>query len=377
MKQLGLDASLETTYTALLSAGIVLASIALALRFYTRIHIDKQFTLDDWFLIPAQILNIASAVVWMVVSKPQRDICYAALDGSNARCAMLYMQILTTCIYAKLCLKCALALFLVKLVQKTWQRYVVYAAVSLYTTVIVSASILIFVRCGLDINSIHLGITKVTDVKQAESALIITAAAINSASNWVFAMIAVLIILGRKHMNPDLLVRTSLSPLIALAILASILSVYRMPVASRASGLSQYDSDLHDRCMVLSLVETALGIMAVSLTSVSPLLKFWGAFALDLFPKRTSSDLESARANRSIGSSIISDKFRPKVSYREVQSEATALRRLGILPDVSSESLVLVEEIEVCPPPVSWDEAYNKMAMPTITESITGEDDIK
>lgn len=89
MKQLGLDVSLETTYIALLSAGIVLASVSLALRFYTRIRIDKQFTLDDWFLIPAQLLNVASAVVWMVVSKAQRDICYAAPDGSNARCAMV------------------------------------------------------------------------------------------------------------------------------------------------------------------------------------------------------------------------------------------------------------------------------------------------
>lgn len=89
MEGLGIDASLETTYTALLSVGIVLASIALALRFYTRIRIDKQLTLDDWFLVPAQILNVASAVVWMVVSKPQRDICYAASDGSNARCAMV------------------------------------------------------------------------------------------------------------------------------------------------------------------------------------------------------------------------------------------------------------------------------------------------
>jgi len=144
--------------------------------------------------------------------------------------------------------------------------------------------------------------------------------------------------------------------------------------------------------MVLSLIETALGIMAVSLTSVYPLFNSWRAHAPGVFGKRTDSDLESATVGTSKGSSIISDKAQPTVSYHDVQPEAMALRRLGILPDVkpeemalrrlgvlpdvSSESLVLVEEIQECPP-VSWDEAYNRRAMTTITESIDGEDDIK
>ena len=85
----GLNASLETTYIATLSVGIVLASIALALRLYTRLAIEKQSALDDWLLVPAQILNVASAVIWMVITEQQRDVCYAAPSGSNRRCAMV------------------------------------------------------------------------------------------------------------------------------------------------------------------------------------------------------------------------------------------------------------------------------------------------
>ena len=84
-----LDTSLETTYIATLSVGIVLASITLGLRFYTKFAIEKQLTFDDWLLVPAHILNAASAIIWMVITEQQRDVCYSAPSGSNSRCAMV------------------------------------------------------------------------------------------------------------------------------------------------------------------------------------------------------------------------------------------------------------------------------------------------
>jgi len=129
--------------------------------------------------------------------------------------------------------------------------------------------------------------------------------------------------------------------------------------------------------MVLSLVETTIGIMALSLTSSHQLFASWRANSTMLFGERSDSDLESATVITSGVSSMVFEKVQPPVPYNAAKNETLVLRRLGILPDVSSESLVLVEEIQACPPPVTWDEAYNKWAMPTITESLDGEDDIK
>lgn len=80
---------LNDTYITILSVIIGLSTIVLGLRYYVKLNIDKQLALEDWILAPAQILNIASSVLWMLVPPDERAVCSASRVGGNVDCALV------------------------------------------------------------------------------------------------------------------------------------------------------------------------------------------------------------------------------------------------------------------------------------------------
>ena len=78
----------------LITVLFLIATIALALRFWVRAKITKAFAYDDWLLLIAHGLNIAAAALWLHIRQVEQRY--------ETRSKELFNRLATVCSYAVL-----------------------------------------------------------------------------------------------------------------------------------------------------------------------------------------------------------------------------------------------------------------------------------
>ncbi|KAG8622868.1 hypothetical protein KVT40_000861 [Elsinoe batatas] len=335
-------------YLGCLVPTLLLATIALSLRIWVRIKITRSFRMDDYILIAAHAINFLACGLWLHI----RRLGTSVPDDSPES-----MELLSTPIFVSLVLY-VLAGIVVKVSIGLWFPYTarswiqpcfVIVPTILYILACTVSLFLIVFRCGLPVSLIKLQNT--TECTVGPTIILYASwvvASLNSICDWTFAGVALYMVIRSKAMTA--LARIMAYLLIGLAVVGSIVSVSRLTFLGAAKFGPQFMSNPGNAtAFLLSLIETFVAIITISLATLQPLLavaeKRWpslssgsgtrASFSPSLksqgkqpaFP--TLERAETLRSTTSSSTRIIAP------TDRKVRLDSETLGRLGILPDVS------------------------------------------
>lgn len=97
-------------------------------------------------------------------------------------------------------------------------------------------------------------------------------AILNAVFDWIFALAPILVIRTLRMSKNS---KTSVVALILLAVSGSIVSILRIPYVDGLNPSASYYSKSSDRIAYISIAEGSLGIVAVSLATLKPMLRQW------------------------------------------------------------------------------------------------------
>ncbi|PNS18070.1 hypothetical protein CAC42_4029 [Sphaceloma murrayae] len=257
-------------YIAFLSIVLPVATIAIGLRIWIRLRVVGALRKDDYILILAHTINLLCTGFWMYVQvreskyEPRSPELFAALAIPFIICIGCY-------VFASLFVKIAIGLFFLRIAQKKWQKYIVLVPIWVYSICIVlTLSIFVF-RCGLPINAIAiLGSNNCYINAGIEQPLGLNIASLNAVCDWIFAAIPIHLLLTSGRMSRDS--KLSICCIIALAAAGSVVSIIRLPYFI-GSTFDVRVFETNPVILFLSILETAVGTIAISLATLKPLLR--------------------------------------------------------------------------------------------------------
>ncbi|GAB7339059.1 hypothetical protein MBLNU457_5717t1 [Dothideomycetes sp. NU457] len=325
------------TYKIVVAVTFVVATAALSLRIYTRLCITKTFAVDDWLLILTKLLLAASCTLWLVMLDLSKDYTGPLLPLFE-RLSPLFVGSVVLYYLSCLTFRFSLAFFFLRLAFCPWQRYLIIGFVSTYSAITMSGLFLFIFRCGFPVTAFRI-ITHTSDPTSIRAARVLTyiMTTANAVCDWTFAIIPLWIIIRSRRQE---LCRTAVCLPIILGIMGSVVALVRFPyLEGTASGAQFFQSSA---CSVfLSLLETQIGIMAISLTTIRPLLaKLEGKTKHKTKSKRMwprnklTIDVEVANKNLHPWQN---STFTPTVDYKNIDLDTSILKGIGILPDLPSE----------------------------------------
>ncbi|KAF4556680.1 Hypothetical protein D9617_1g085590 [Elsinoe fawcettii] len=271
-------------YIAVVTLSLVLSSLCVGLRFYVRASMIKSFGRDDWVLLAAHVVYCAHAPLL---------IAYAAniLHNGLVPTFLTSFEILEFqgWIYAidQVLIKGALAAFFLKVLPKnSWQRKVIWISFTLFGIFTTVFGFLNLFQCGdpLDLENPTPTCLSLTALQR----LSYTSAACNTLMDWLLTLMPITVIF-RAQMSR----RTKISVilLMLLGALASIISIVRIPYID-LGVIGTYDTFTKvTPFIMLALWENCVGIMAVSLAALRPLVRkvFKDEYGSDAHLKQTGT----------------------------------------------------------------------------------------
>ncbi|PSK34296.1 hypothetical protein B9Z65_8622 [Elsinoe australis] len=309
-----------------------LTTIALAARIYVRIKITKNMAKDDWMLIFAHTSNIMANGVWLsnrvksVKSIPGSIELFQALIARYWVAIGLYVT-------AGIVTKVAIAFFFLRLARRGRDRVIILLPLMVYIVALSGSMTVILFRCGLPLNAIKV----IRDETCAIGPRIVhplgyMMAVLNTVCDLIFSVVPIHLL--RKAHSMSSVSRTSACLVIALANLGTVVSIIKIPFISKATlGAGAFEDSAP--VFMLSVIETAVGIMAISMACLRPLLKALriGSSA----PNSTSPDVtpnDQERVTVQVKSSIMS-------KIKSLQMDSRVLGGIGILPNSTVNSFGL------------------------------------
>ncbi|KAF2218973.1 hypothetical protein BDZ85DRAFT_322737 [Elsinoe ampelina] len=253
-------------YIAVVSLSLVLSTLCVALRFYVRASMIKSLGRDDWVLLAAHVVYTSHALLL---------IAYAANIMHNG----LIPTFLTSFeilefqgwIYAldQGLIKGALAAFFLKVLPKnSWQRKVIWISFILFGLFTTIFGFLNLFQCGdpLDLENPTPTCLSLTALQR----LSYTSAAWNTLMDWLLTLMPITVIY-RAQMSSR--TKWSVILLMMLGAFASVISIVRIPYID-LGVIGTYDTFTKVTPFVmLALWENCVGIMAVSLAALRPLVR--------------------------------------------------------------------------------------------------------
>ncbi|PSK38008.1 hypothetical protein B9Z65_1199 [Elsinoe australis] len=254
-------------YVGVCTLSLFLATLCVGLRFYVRFGMIKSFGRDDWVLLAAYIVYAAHALVLVAY-------------GANIKKNGLENEVLPSFkilefqgwMYAidQVLIKAALAAFFLKVLPKSsWQRMVIIVSFSLFAGFTTVFGFLNLFQCGdpLDLENPTPTCLSLTALQR----LSYTSAAFNTLMDWLLTLMPITVIYKAQMSK-----RTKLSVifLMMLGAFASIISIVRIPYIDL--GLIGGTNDTWVKVtpfIMLALWENCVGIMAVSLAALRPLVR--------------------------------------------------------------------------------------------------------
>lgn len=170
-------------------------------------------------------------------------------------------------------LKFSIAFFFGRILQEKWQKWVLYTTMVVYCLYEFAAAVIAIFECGVPGGSAELLIgynPNCLSWAHAWGPVNYSAAALNAVTDWLFIFLPIFQI-STATLTP---IRTKLSAClpISLGALGSIASIARIPLIDELNGYGLiYFSQLQPLILV-SLTETGIGIIAISLATLRPLV---------------------------------------------------------------------------------------------------------
>ncbi|KAF2148600.1 hypothetical protein K461DRAFT_298000 [Myriangium duriaei CBS 260.36] len=291
-------------YMGLTSFAIILVAVILSLRIYVRTVIIKSFGLDDWLLLLSFCIFVADAAVIFrsgLITK-RHGITAVLLEVSALDIASMLLYIMN-----QVFLKLSIALFFLRIPQRRWQIWTIRVSVTIFTIYSTGFFFLALFKCGSPdkFNFIY-GHCLSWDIL---GWVIYTSAILNAIVDWILITTPILVIWGSMMSRQS---KVQVCAILMLGIAGSLLSVARIPFIKhlRIIHSPEYFGQLVPITM-LSGAETAVGIGAISLAALRPLLKRWQAF-------RSCEDEESLSKHNSLGNAVPLERTESTEMYGHV-----------------------------------------------------------
>ncbi|KAI4738019.1 hypothetical protein E4T50_11510 [Aureobasidium sp. EXF-12298] len=240
----------------------ILSSIAISIRIWIRCCLARSFGRDDVCLIVAHICFLAACGVFIAIGVTENN------EGLEPIVKLAELSILGITLYLlnQCFFKLSMAFFFLRIPNRALHRWIIIISVSisiLFNIILMGISI---GQCGniatIDLNHPHCLSWDIL------GPLNYFCAALNAATDWIFAGMAIYIVSG---LIMDIRSKISVYAIIILASLGSVVSVVRIPYIPGLRLDQDYYTETNDVIAYTSLIESAIGIIVASMSVMRPL----------------------------------------------------------------------------------------------------------
>jgi hypothetical protein len=232
---------------------------------------------DDWTILVAAIGFIGFCIIaFLLANEEARNPVFSAETGNGVITILLAGEVVfqATCLVFKL----SLTIFYRKFLIVEWQRWLILACGFFYCSTCVVGIFLATFQCGLPTNLMHKHITGQCVKLQAFTALLYVHGILSAATDWVFALLPIITL---YNSNLSRAAKISSSCLLLLACGGSVAAVARTATTGKYLLRPEYlNPNLRPNYYAISapminltVIEVGLGITAVSLACLRPLLR--------------------------------------------------------------------------------------------------------
>lgn len=168
-------------------------------------------------------------------------------------------------------IKWALATFFLRINKKKTHRWIIITSVSIYTLFTITYMFVGIFQCGVPKPNDFFVAVHCLGWKHVLEPLTYIAAILNAVTDWVFTGVTVSVILETQIRRTE---KASVCLIIALGALGSVVSVARIPFVQDLKPSEDFFSK-SPLISMLSLAESAIGIIAISAATLRPLFRLW------------------------------------------------------------------------------------------------------
>lgn len=174
-------------------------------------------------------------------------------------------------IFNQICFKLSLAVFFLRFLVQKWQRYAIFITVAIFIMYAIALLFVTMFECG-DPTSPNLANATCLDWDTILGPINYVGATLNAIVDWIFALSPILVIRTLRMSKNG---KGSVMALVLLAVSGSIISVLRIPFVDGLNPSGSYWTAAADRIAYMSVAEGGVGITAVSLATLRPLIRAW------------------------------------------------------------------------------------------------------
>ncbi|KAF2224176.1 hypothetical protein BDZ85DRAFT_280785 [Elsinoe ampelina] len=343
-----------------------LATIAIGLRIWIRLRVASRLGVDDCILMLSHFVNLICTAFWLYVHVKQKYYQPRSTELIDALSTPLVISI-GAYVASSVLVKISIGLFFLRIAQRKWQKYVVLGPTILYTSFLIISLTIVLLRCGVPIIPAVLLVSDHCPISpRLEQILGLNIASINALCDWVFAAVPIHLLLTSQRLSPA--AKFSSCFIIGLAVAGSIVSIVRLPYFADSSFGPTFFETGH-MVIFLSVLETAVGAIAISLVTLKPLLQMRKKSQ----PKvsHVPANAVLAEGQRPLGSADWMYSACVSKSVSKTQSskvfDLKGVRGLGVLPDVSMTETNASRDDEVvlpATPAASYRQSYTMIRIP-------------
>ncbi|KAG9691777.1 hypothetical protein KCU95_g4659, partial [Aureobasidium melanogenum] len=261
-------------------AFLVLAWIAVSLRVYVRASVLRSFHCDDWLILLTLCVFTACCSCLIAIENIERSGAArtALANGLEAQVGLidkifgLIMGFMSLYILTTVVLKLALAIFFLRIIPEnfSWQRKTIYISTGIYTTYGIVFTFIVVFQCGNPANFFIQEVRQACMSDNILQPLYYAAGGMNALTDWLFSLLPVTVIWSAAIPRS---MKISAGCLLGLGSLASIASLIRL---AYIPGIEASPTFLEHSVNIASwsIVEPGLGIIAASLATLRPLIRY-------------------------------------------------------------------------------------------------------
>ncbi|KKA29241.1 hypothetical protein TD95_002064 [Thielaviopsis punctulata] len=252
-------------------AFLTMSWICILLRTYVRVFLTRNFLADDWFMVSAQLVYTASAVLMFLSIHWGLGRHNAALPINKMTNALMYQALVTeTYVLNMMLLKFSIGIFLLRLATRKVYTYIIWASL----IVVAIWSIVIFMWNILQCDPIR-GQWDITipNRKCVTTSQILAAAysisVMTIVTDWLYAIIPIPMLWGVK-MNVQ--TKATVIIILGLGVFASIATLIRFKYLVTINDHTDILYSSTD-AFIWTMVEPAVATIASCLSTIRPLLR--------------------------------------------------------------------------------------------------------
>ncbi|KAG8625547.1 hypothetical protein KVT40_007298 [Elsinoe batatas] len=338
------------------------ATIAIGLRIWIRLRFASRLGADDCILMLSHFVNLACTGFWLYVHVRQKYYQPRSTELFDALSTPFVISV-GTYVLSSVLVKITIGLFFLRIAQQKWQKYVVLGPTILYTFFLIISLTIVLLRCGVPIIPVVLLVSDQCPISpRLEQILGLNIASLNALCDWVFAAVPTHLLLTSQRLSRD--AKFSSCFIIGLAVAGSIVSIVRLPYfADSRFGPMLFETN--HMIIFLSVLETAVGAIAISLVTLKPLLQMRRKCRSHV--SYVSANAVLAEGHRPLGSA----DWMYSACVAKTQSskvfELKGVRGLGVLPDVSMTETNASRDDEVelpAIPAASYRQSFTMIRVP-------------